>query len=201
MEIVNHVQAPENINRNLMTLPAQAVGVNNLANSATFQRLGMKTSQAGIPNLKVSHLETKPLSPVDIEENNEGDIQEEELEKGDNLPSEKTRFMSMKKVLSPGSAEVLARRDSVRQSKMGSQRMSRRTLKFQSPIDNEHGGEGADPGMLLSLPEDSKRSGRHRVEIGNDTVSWSLEPGGVSSKSEDEVVANAVAKNSRCILN
>ena len=48
---------------------------------ATLQRLGMQTGQRGIPSLEVSHLETKPLSPVDIEENAEDDIQEKEVDK------------------------------------------------------------------------------------------------------------------------
>ena len=50
---------------------------------ATFQRLGMQTSQQGLPSLEVSHLETKPLSPVDIEENTEDDIQEKEMKNND----------------------------------------------------------------------------------------------------------------------
>ena len=37
--------------------------------SATFQRLGMKSSKVGNPDLEVSHLETRPLSPVHLKEN------------------------------------------------------------------------------------------------------------------------------------
>ena len=73
VEVINNVQGPANMNRNLVTLPAQA----------TFQRLGMQKGQQGIPSLDVSHLETKPLSPVDIEENTEDDIQEKEMKNND----------------------------------------------------------------------------------------------------------------------
>ena len=45
VEVVNNVQGPVNMNRNLVTLPAQSQAVTNLGNSATFQRLGMKTSR------------------------------------------------------------------------------------------------------------------------------------------------------------
>ena len=198
MEVVNNVQGPAIMNRNLVTLPAQGRAVTNLGNSATFQRLGMKTSQRGIPSLEVSHLETKPLSPVDIEENVEDDIHKEEVRSINQ--GEKTKFQRVKKVLSPASAEVLARRDSFR-SKMGSQRMSRKTLQFQSPIDISN----ADPGNLLSIPQETRRSGRQRVELGNDSVTWSRGSGAVSSKSEDEEVARTVIKkpkdqNTRSVL-
>lgn len=198
VEVVNNVQGPANMNRNLVTLPAQGRAVTNLGNSATFQRLGMKTSQRGIPSLEVSHLETKPLSPVDIEENFEDDFQKEEVKS--NNQREKTKFQRVTKVLSPASAEVLARRDSVR-SKMGSQRMSRKTLQFQSPIDISN----ADPGNLLSIPKETRRSGRQRVELGNDSVTWSRGSGAVSSKSEDDDVARTVIKkpkdqNTRLVL-
>ena len=160
VEVVNNVQGPPNMNRNLVTLPAQGRAVTNLGNSATFQRLGMKTSQRGMPSLEVSHLETKPLSPVDIEENVEDDIQKEEVKSN----KQREKFQRVKKVLSPASAEVLARRDSVR-SKMGSQRMSRKTLQFLSPDMSN-----ADPGNLLSIPQETRRSGRQRVELGYDSA-------------------------------
>ena len=184
------MQGPANMNRNLVTLPAPA--------QATFQRLGMQTGQQGIPSLEVSHLETKPLSPVDIEENAEGDIQEMEVKKNNDNQGEKTKFQRVTKVLSPASAEVLARRDSVR-SKLGSQRMSRKTLQFQSPIDipDVNNRTTADPGILLSIPQETRRSGRQRVELGNESVSWSRGSGAMSSKSEDEDVARTVIKKSR----
>ena len=48
---------------------------------------------------------------------------------------EMVRVGSMKKVLSPSSAEVFARRDGVR-GKISSQSMtSKRTLQFQSPVE------------------------------------------------------------------
>ena len=62
-------------------LPVQGMGGGSFGNSATFQRLGMNTCQRGILSVKVSHLETKPLSPVDIEENIEDDNQKMELKK------------------------------------------------------------------------------------------------------------------------
>ena len=188
MEVINNVQGPANMNRNLVTLPAQA----------TFQRLGMQKGQQGIPSLDVSHLETKPLSPVDIEENVEGDIQEKEVKKNNDNQGEKTKFQRVTTVLSPASAEVLARRESVR-SKLGSQRMSRKTLQFQSPIDipDVNNRTTADPGILLSIPQETRRSGRQRVELGNESVSWSRGSGAMSSKSEDEDVARTVIKKSR----
>ena len=157
----------------------------------------MKTSQQGIPSLEVSHLETKPLSPVDIEENIEDDIVKTELKKT-REGEETKKFQRVKKILSPTSAEVLARRDSVR-SKVGSQRLSRKTLKFQSPNDISHVNVStdADPSVLLSVPQEARRSGRNRVELGNDSVSWSRVYGGVSSKSEDEEVARTVVKKPR----
>ena len=192
VEVINKVQGPVSMNRNLVTLPVQGRGAGNLGNSATFQRLGMNTSQRGIPSLDVSHLETKPLSPFDIEENIvEDDHQKTELKK--TRQGEETKFQRVKKVLSPTSAEVLARRDSVR-SKVGSQRLSRKTLKFQSPNDmsNVYGSPDADPNVLLSVPQ-ARRSGRHRVELGNDSVTWSR----VSSKSENEEIARTVVKKPR----
>ena len=70
---------------------------------------------------------------------------------------ERKKFQRLKKVLSPASFEVLARRDSVR-SKMGSQRMSRKTLQFQSPIDipNVSNVTNADPGIIIHSPGDSE---------------------------------------------
>ena len=90
----------------------------------------------------------------------------------------------MTKVLSPASAEVLARRDSV-SSKLGSQRMSRKTLQFQSPIDIPD-----DPGILLSIAQETHRSGRRRV----DTVFSIRGSGVVSFKLEEEDVARTVIK-------
>ena len=78
VEVINNDQGPVHMNRNLVTLPVQGRGAGNLGNSATFQRLGMNTCQRGILSLEVSYLETKPLSPVDIEENIEDDTQKME---------------------------------------------------------------------------------------------------------------------------
>ena len=51
-EIINNVQGPANMSRNIVTLPAPA--------QATLQRLGMQTSQRGIPSLEVSYLLSVP---------------------------------------------------------------------------------------------------------------------------------------------
>ena len=84
----------------------------------------MKTSQQGIPSLEVSHLETKPLSPVDIEENIKDDNEKAEMKM--TRQREETKIQCVKKVLSLTSAAALARWDmgqcSVR-SKVGSQRL------------------------------------------------------------------------------
>lgn len=80
VEVINNIQEPVNMNRNLVTLPVQGRG--NLGNSNTFQRLGMKTSQRDIQVWRsVIYLETKPLFPADIEENIENDNQKTELKK------------------------------------------------------------------------------------------------------------------------
>ena len=133
---------------------------------------------------------------MDIEENAEDDIhiQEKEVEKNNDNLGEKTTFQRVTKVLSPASAEALARREIVR-SNIGLQRMSRKTLQFQSPIDipDVNNRTTADPGILLSIPQETRRSGRQRVELGNESVTWSRGSGAVSSKSEDEDVARTVA--------
>ena len=139
---------------------------------------------------------------MDIEENAEDDIhiQEKEVEKNNDNLGEKTTFQRVTKVLSPASAEALARREIVR-SNIGLQRMSRKTLQFQSPIDipDVNNRTTADPGILLSIPQETRRrrSGRQRVELGNESVSWSRGSGAVTSKSEDEDVARTVIKKSR----
>ena len=127
VEVVNNVQGPANMNRNLVTLPIQARGAGNLGNSATFQRLGMKTSQQGIPSLEVSHLETKPLSPVDIEENIEDDNQKTELKKTCQEDRRKQSSSVVKKVLSLTSIE--ARRDSVRSKVDEDEEVARTVVK------------------------------------------------------------------------
>ena len=73
--------------------------------------------------------------------------------------------------------------------------MSRKTLQFQSPVDipDVNNRTTADPGILLSIPKETHRSGRQRVELGNESVTWSRGSGAVSSKSEDEDVARTVA--------
>jgi len=84
--------------------------------SGTFQRLGMKP---GTGLLKVEQLETRPLSPVPGEcETNENLVR-----------NSQGKTSKLKQILSPTSADVLARKDSVRSRVLGS-RMSRRTLEF-----------------------------------------------------------------------
>ena len=101
-----------------------------VAESATFQRLGMKTSKGGIPDLEVSHLSPVHSSP-EAEPNKSAVV------------AACPRYDSMKRILSPSSGEALARRQpSVRSQH---QAMSRRTLQFQSPleVDCQPGRQGA----------------------------------------------------------
>ena len=93
-----------------------------VAESATFRRLGMKTSKGGIPDLEVSHLSPVHSSP--------------EAEPNKSVVAAACpRYDSMKRILSPSSGEALARRQpSVRSQH---QAMSRRTLQFQSPLEVE----------------------------------------------------------------
>ena len=71
--------------------------------------------------------------------------------------------------------------------------MSRKTLLFKSRVDIPDDLRI----MLLSIRQETHRSGRQRVEIGKESVSWSQGSGAVSSKSEDEDVARTVNKKPR----
>ena len=144
--------------------------VNNnkmLPESATFQRLGLNNSNSKVDNLnlKVSHLESRSLSPVHLKEADKDyqryDIKDEDVhEQTTKLVEESKkinfkRHNSVKKILSPASAEVLARKDSFR-SKLVSDRMSRRTLQFQSPIDMEE--DVHNESSKLSIPRQELNS-------------------------------------------
>eukprot|EP00092_Neocalanus_flemingeri_P038619 GFUD01042049.1.p1 GENE.GFUD01042049.1~~GFUD01042049.1.p1 ORF type:complete len:371 (+),score=120.27 GFUD01042049.1:81-1193(+) len=92
-------------------------GVGRCGDSATFQRLGMRTARPGM-GLEVEQLETRPLSPVDCEDEDGEGVKDTAVEKNEK-----------QQIFSPSSADVLARRDSVRSVALGSH-MSRRTLVF-----------------------------------------------------------------------
>jgi len=175
--------------------------------SATFLRLGMKSSKVGKPDLEVSHLETRPLSPVHLIENIQSN--QEDLDEDDNKRmGMRKRLGSMKKILSPASAEVLARRDTVRSKN----RMSRRTLQFMSP-ENEFSklSEIAEPGMVdesrLSVPRQVRRSVQDRMENSRYSArrrsSKEQEVEGMTSQSENERSASrrkdSVIKSNRFV--
>eukprot|EP00092_Neocalanus_flemingeri_P038620 GFUD01042050.1.p1 GENE.GFUD01042050.1~~GFUD01042050.1.p1 ORF type:complete len:394 (+),score=135.83 GFUD01042050.1:81-1262(+) len=92
-------------------------GVGRCGDSATFQRLGMRTARPGM-GLEVEQLETRPLSPVDCEDEDGEGVKDTAVERNEK-----------QQIFSPSSADVLARRDSVRSVALGSH-MSRRTLVF-----------------------------------------------------------------------
>jgi len=91
--------------------------------SATFQRLGMKTAREGL-GLEADQLETRPLSPVPVQEAGQAA----------SCGAVNRRSGKQQKISSPASADVLARRDSVKSQVLGS-RMSRRTLVFPTLSD------------------------------------------------------------------
>ena len=104
--------------------------------SATFKRLGMRSGQADpqLPVLSAAQLETKPLSSPQA------------------LPVGGQR----NKIISPTSAEVLARRD----TKL-SRLSSRRTLQFLSPAEAEL---SAPRQVRRSVAERSERRSRQRLD-------------------------------------
>ena len=104
--------------------------------SATFKRLGMRSHQADpqLPVLSGAQLETKPLSSPQA------------------LPVGGQR----NKIISPTSAEVLARRD----TKL-SRLSSRRTLQFLSPAEAEL---SAPRQVRRSVAERSERRSRQRLD-------------------------------------
>ena len=193
------------INSNVVARPWVEVVNNNDqqhggVDSATFERLGMKNSNVKIPDLEVSNLETRPLTPLITEDDLLNNAETIEMNKdasnlkiSNNNESEvvMVRVGSMKKVLSPSSAEVLARRDSVR-GKISSQRMtSKRTLQFQSPVEQvvttDHDHHGAEDTGKVTLGRRVRRSVSERLE---QSRRWSVlsarHDGGATSQSEDE---------------
>jgi len=173
--------------------------------SAIFQRLGMKSKEDEIPDLEASHLITRPLSPVHLKDDIQ--VQSNQGDFCDDGKRSRRRMGSMKKILSPASAEVLARRDTVRSKN----RMSKRTLQFLSP-ENEFSklSEIAEPGMVdesrLSVPRQVRRSAQERMEnsrFSSRRSSRNKEMEGVTSQSEDERPAarrqDSVIKSNRFI--
>ena len=166
------------------------IGVNNKDNgSATFDRLGMKSSRVGVPDLEVSHLETHPLTPVPTQEESglDNNVEHER--------DQRRRLGSMKKILSPASAEVLARRDNP--SLRSRNRMSRRTLQFQSPAtqDTSKGDTTNNKDDISRLPRQVRRSVNERNSVryghnNNEATSQSEDdrPGAGSDKSTVTVI-------------
>jgi len=153
--------------------------------SAIFQRLGMKSREDEIPDLEASHLITRPLSPVHLKDDIQ--VQSNQEDFCDDGKRTRRRMGSMKKILSPASAEVLARRDTVRSKN----RMSKRTLQFLSP-ENEFSklSEIAEPGMVdesrLSVPQQVSRSVQERMDNSRRRSSSKKEVEEMTSQSEDE---------------
>ena len=117
-----------------------------VAESATFRRLGMKTSKGGIPDLEVSHLSPVHSSP-EAEPNKSA------------VAAACPRYDSMKRILSPSSGEALARRQpSVRSQH---QAMSRRTLQFQSPLEVD-----CQPGRQLAPEHRQMEEGQGDTTVG-----------------------------------
>jgi len=128
------------------------VPISQREESGTFQRLGMKSgggsADSNLPVLTVAQLQTAPMSspqPVLL-----GGGQRHQI-------------------ISPSSAEVLARRDTARSQL--SRMSSRRTLQFKSPVEENR----------LTVPRQVRRSVAERRE----RTSRKQEEG-VPSQSEDE---------------
>ena len=104
---------------------------------------------------------------------------------------EMVRVGSMKKVLSPSSAEVFARRDGVR-GKISSQSMtSKRTLQFQSPVEQvvttDHDQHGVEDTGKVTLGRRVRRSVSERLEQSRRWSAFSArQDGGATSQSENE---------------
>ena len=163
------------------------IGVKDNVGSATFDRLGMKTSRVGVPGLEVSHLETQPLTPVPKPE--EDVIDNNVEEKGD----QRRRVGSMKKILSPASAEVLARRD--HPSLRSRNKMSRRTLQFQSPAIQDTSKVGGD---TTNNKDDIRRSVSASNNDGKDVhivTSEDDKTGAGSDRSTGTVIRNHRHRN------
>jgi len=172
--------------------------------SAIFQRLGMKSKEDEIPDLEASHLITRPLSPVHLKDDIQ--VQSNQGDFCDDGKRSRRRMGSMKKILSPASAEVLARRDTVRSKN----RMSKRTLQFLSP-ENEFSklSEIAEPGIVdesrLTVPRQVRRSVQERMENSRRRSSSKKKEKveGMTSQSEDERPAgrrhDSVIKSNRFI--
>lgn len=151
----------------------------------------MKNSSVGVPQLEVSNLETRPLTPIIMEDDIHHNVNtiEKAPETSEHVPPQ--RQGSMMKIFSPASADVMARKDSAR-AKISSQRMtSKRTLKFQSPIDianNKVETPIAEPRLddnRLSVPRKIRKTASDR-RSSSVLVRSRLGEGGVTSASEDE---------------
>ena len=120
--------------------------------------------------MKVDH--DRSLSPVNLKDSDKDcqryDIKNEDVYEQTSKLVEEPKMInlklhnSVKKIMSPASAEVFARKDSFR-SKLVSGRMSRRTLQFQSPIDIEE--DVHNDSSKLSVPRQELNSVKERKDI------------------------------------
>ena len=177
--------------------------------AGTFQRLGMKTTRPGM-GLEVGHLETRPLSPTPAEE-----VDEKSDKKKSSKGNEMTRKDVKQYMISPGSAEVMARKNTV-QSFPTEYRMSRRTLVFPSQSHNssvlglstegevenhKKSSSGSSPYTVVDAEEDEvqvnkvgdikqrqvvRRSVSARKEKSKLSLLRRQEDAGLTSQSEDE---------------
>jgi len=123
--------------------------------AGTFQRLGMKTARPGM-GLEVGHLETRPL-PTPAEEVEEKNEDEKAVKDNEVMRKGVKQYM-----ISPGSAEVLARKNTV-QSFPAEYRMSRRTLVFPSQSHNSSVLGLSTEGEVVEEKESSSVSSPHTI--------------------------------------
>ena len=145
-------------------------------------------------------MESRSLSPVNLKDSDKEDqrydVKDEDVhEQTTKLVEESKkinfkRHNSVKKILSPASAEVLARKDSFR-SKLVSDRMSRRTLQFQSPIDMEE--DVHNESSKLSIPRQELNSVRRRSH--HKVISQSEDDPGSGRSTETVIKTNKVLVN------
>ena len=129
-------------------------------NSRTFQRLGMKPTET-LVQLEMQQLETK--SRLGTPPCAEGPGRERQ---------------SMQKVHSPGSEDVLARRESLPPSRqLGTSRTSRRTLVFPSPSPDGAAQSGGPRQVRRSVS--ARRAGSRYTAV-------LRQEAGITSQSEDE---------------
>ena len=140
--------------------PACLVEAEQQRNSRTFQRLGMQPTET-LVQLEMQQLETKSrLGTPPCAEGRERERQ------------------SMQKVHSPGSEDVLARRESLPPSRhLATTRTSRRTLVFPSPSPDGAAQSGGQRQVRRSVS--ARRAGSRYTAV-------LRQEAGITSQSEDE---------------